>query len=307
MSLILTPWNSISRTRNLELNYKRIQRSIDFILCKLHHFLPQNGSLLSGTMPASIVIAKQKLLFFGKLVSLPEHRIEKRLLIRRMMCGVRQPPKDLIDEIPGFLSFFDLPNADDLIAHPAHYNKWKMLVSSACKRVFLKDVLHGCCTNSSLKVWLPFLDSIEPGMCYVCPLSPRCPPPTFNYQYGYIVRAKLLSGTYPLQTRLRQFNQHNIDPTCPFCLQENETLHHFISVCSQFSPIRRDFGRRFVEIMGSPIDRFCQRTNHTYTDIVLFSAHVCLPQVYADLGPSLFNLTLGFLCRLHSARSTLCS
>ena len=51
-------------------------------------------------------------------------------------------------------------------------------------------------------------------------------------------RAKLLSGSYILQSNRARFNQNSVKPTCPLCKQAPEDLPHFLRSCPDLEPTR---------------------------------------------------------------------
>ena len=56
------------------------------------------------------------------------------------------------------------------------------------------------------------------------------------------VKARLLTGTYMLQSTKFKFNSSEIDPKCPLCRLESEGLQHFILRCPALACVRE---RRF--------------------------------------------------------------
>ena len=65
-----------------------------------------------------------------------------------------------------------------------------------------------------------------------------------------ITKARMLTGTYMLQTLKSKFNQAEVDPTCPICRLETETMTHVITSCPLYNEIRKE---HFVKIKGTII------------------------------------------------------
>ncbi|KAH3748291.1 hypothetical protein DPMN_182729 [Dreissena polymorpha] len=65
-------------------------------------------------------------------------------------------------------------------------------------------------------------------------------------------KIRLLTGTYMLQTKRKNFNQFDIYPTCQICCEENETAKHFVLKCSALQsvtqPIMVDIERQWEVI-----------------------------------------------------------
>ncbi|KAH3892736.1 hypothetical protein DPMN_016863 [Dreissena polymorpha] len=66
------------------------------------------------------------------------------------------------------------------------------------------------------------------------------------------IKVRLLTGTYMLQTKRKNFNQFDINPTCQMCGKENETAEHFVLKCSALHSVRQsimvDIERQWEEI-----------------------------------------------------------
>ena len=60
----------------------------------------------------------------------------------------------------------------------------------------------------------------------------------------------MLTGTYRLQTLKSKFNQSEVDPTCPLCILETETMIHVITSCPVYNEIRKE---HFAKIKGTVI------------------------------------------------------
>ena len=53
-----------------------------------------------------------------------------------------------------------------------------------------------------------------------------------------IVKARMMTGSYILQIDKHKFNNNSIDPTCPLCKADDETIIHLITTCPILSCIR---------------------------------------------------------------------
>ena len=63
---------------------------------------------------------------------------------------------------------------------------------------------------------------------------------TFDVRRAEIT-ARLLTGTYTLQSNRARFNQFNVDPICPLCKREPETREHFIVTCESLKDVRTPY------------------------------------------------------------------
>ena len=51
------------------------------------------------------------------------------------------------------------------------------------------------------------------------------------------MKARLLTGTYPLQSNRARFNQFKVNPQCPLCKKQPKTREHFIVICEMLKPV----------------------------------------------------------------------
>jgi len=54
------------------------------------------------------------------------------------------------------------------------------------------------------------------------------------------IKARILTGTYTLQSNQAKFNQHDVDPTCLLCKEGPENRQHFILTCKSTEPPGRN-------------------------------------------------------------------
>ena len=48
-------------------------------------------------------------------------------------------------------------------------------------------------------------------------------------------KAKLMTGTYVLQSNRAKFNQYSVDPTCPLCGEDTDDMIHYLLKCQSLS------------------------------------------------------------------------
>ena len=55
-----------------------------------------------------------------------------------------------------------------------------------------------------------------------------------------VVKSRIVTGTYIVQSLRSKFNQYQIDPTCPLCYVEDEDITHMLLRCSALHSARND-------------------------------------------------------------------
>ena len=70
-----------------------------------------------------------------------------------------------------------------------------------------------------------------------------------------IIKARLLTKTYTLQIQKSRFNKYKVDPTCPVCGRDAETMNHFLLQCPRLHR-ERDHNlekiKEYVEDVSGP-------------------------------------------------------
>ena len=106
------------------------------------------------------------------------------------------------------------------------------------------------------------------------PIWDTVKPNTSDVKRG-IIKARILTGTYMLQTTKVKFNITKIDPKCPICRLENIDLGHMLFRCPSLGAARR-----------GPIGwiRNCIKRYHgNDVDVCVTLANRCFIQEYCQL------------------------
>ncbi len=121
------------------------------------------------------------------------------------------------------------------------------------------------------------------------------------------VKAKLLTGTYTLQSNRAAFNQHAVDPLCRMCSEGPETREHFIASCTSTQQYKTKYKEKIGNILKQypDVDPDATLANpRLFTHVVLDCTH---PDVYTtrlrdeDIS-SLESLSREYIMRIHLAR-----
>jgi hypothetical protein len=104
-----------------------------------------------------------------------------------------------------------------------HFKKieWKGIVKKSINTYWNTKLQQDCQNKSSLS--LLSTTSLEMGKTHIVWDSINN---SVRDVRKAITKARMLTGTCMLQTLTRQFNQSEVDSTCPICRLETETITH---------------------------------------------------------------------------------
>ena len=108
---------------------------------------------------------------------------------------------------------------------------WKHFVRSTITQYWQEK--HGAetGTKSILNMWI-ISENNNIGMLKACQSK-------IYLVEATTTRMRMLAGRYQLQTTRAKYNQYAVDPTCPLCLKEPETITHFLMECVVLEQTRR--------------------------------------------------------------------
>jgi hypothetical protein len=126
-----------------------------------------------------------------------------------------------------------------------HFNKieWKGIVKKSINTYWNTKLQQDCQSKSSLS--LLGTTSLEMGETHIVWDSINN---SVRDVRKAITKARMLTGTYMLQTLKSKFNQSEVDPTCPICRLETETMTHVITSCPVYNEIGKE---HFVKNQGT--------------------------------------------------------
>ena len=62
-------------------------------------------------------------------------------------------------------------------------------------------------------------------------------------------KAKLMTGTYLLQSNHAKFTPYSVDPTCPLCGEDTDDMIHYLLKCQSLSEPRDQFMEKISSIL----------------------------------------------------------
>lgn len=199
--------------------------------------------LLLGAPPLEAILDSKKLILFGSICR--DGGVEKDIACRQISIKDYKTKSWFVD-IKQCLLKYSLPDAMYLLQNPVAKNAWKndvklavetywneqLRIEAASKSSLKYMNYSGCCIGNHHLVW----GTTEPSI--------------WDNQKAAI-KARILTGTYTLQSNRAKFNQFNVDGTCKLCNQEVEDREHFLAVCTALSTQRAPYIRQLEEIIVS--------------------------------------------------------
>jgi hypothetical protein len=188
--------------------------------------------VLSGAIPLDAQIHRKA---FGVLGSIARNKssLEREIAQRQLLI---QPynGNSWFSQIHVLLIQYDLPTAASVIDSSPGKLQWNTAV---------KDKINKYCathTHSVARLY-PYLRRLnieiyKPGQSHPLIKSVSSLPADIRRASSHL---RLVTGTYLLQSKRAQYNQYQIDPTCPLCNSAPETLTHFLVECPSLSDTRQ--------------------------------------------------------------------
>lgn len=144
-------------------------------------------------------------------------------------------PDSFFATVSQTLERYRLPSVNDLTQSNISRSEWKLMTKKAVHNhwsnelrldIEQKSTMENCNTDI-LRIGRahPTWDTVKPN--------------TSDVKKG-IIKARILTGTYMLQTTKVKFNKAEIDPRCPMCRLEDEDLSHMLTRCPALDASRRE-------------------------------------------------------------------
>ena len=141
--------------------------------------------------------------------------------------------KSWFSSVRNILSTYWLPTAYEILEHPLSSEQWKKQVKCHFHTYVEKQWRDDIISKSTLKYLNP--EAVKVGKIHPVFATVR------NNSYDINrakVKARLLTGTYTLQSNRAKFNQFNVSPLCQLCNKDPETREHFLVTCEALHQLR---------------------------------------------------------------------
>ena len=248
---------------------------------------------LLGAKPMEIVLDIKTLSFFTNMLRQRES-IEFKI-ISRQLAVKGEESSSLTISIRKILQKYDLPDAYDLIQNTPTKEKWKTMIKDATNKFYRKNILEEMESKTTLK----YLAIQENPLDEPHPIYKYIGPDPHDVEKAAI-KARLLTGTYTLQTDKHRFNQYEVDKTCQLCNQEPEDREHFILQCTVLTEVRQKYVPELLELVPSE-----GTENEDLLQLILDSTHEKLSplKICKKNQQQIEKISRNLLYELHSQRT----
>ncbi len=146
------------------------------------------------------------------------------------------------------LAIYNLPPVHILVENPPPKDKW----THTCKTAVFTHWADELTSQAALKPTLANLSmDFRVGTPHPIWTTTHS---AFHDIRKSILKVKLITNVYVFQANRSRFNKYAVDPTCPLCGSEPETLQHFLVSCVALSSVRDRWMRQISEYVTEMID-----------------------------------------------------
>ncbi|MES9903493.1 MAG: reverse transcriptase domain-containing protein [Sedimenticola sp.] len=243
---------------------------------RMFQSLPQRTAigalhLLLGALPISAELHRRQLSFLYLVLSCDNIAIQD--LVTRQIAVNLNNAGSFFCRVSYTLTLYQLPSLTELNDQLPTKFVWKTLVSKHIHAYWTNRFISESTEKSSLSMMnIPHLrtgithhiwDSLDSTVTEV--------------RKG-ITRARMITGTYMLQTNKCKFSHFQIDPTCPLCRLEPEDIVHVLTRCPEYHKIRKSYipkiNKEVSSILGSRLWTTESKNRTTFTKVILDSNHL---------------------------------
>ena len=200
--------------------------------------------LLSGQLPLVADLHKRVLGTLGSV--LRSSSIERGIAERQILIEDHKS-KSWFVYVNSILSQYSLPSTLDLLNSELTKASWKQTIDEHINTYWVNKIKLEASDKSSLR----FLntENYEIGEVH-CVWKNAGFNPMAIKKAG--IKARLMTGTYVLQSVRAKFNQYNVDPTCLLCGENPEDHEHFLLRCRSLAESRDSF----IETIKSVLSQY---------------------------------------------------
>ncbi|CAC5401533.1 unnamed protein product [Mytilus coruscus] len=255
--------------KNLDLITKQYKKIIKQILS-----LPVNVAdpaiyIISGLLPAEAIIHKKALILFGSICRADCTATEWKIAERQLGIKTLKSNSWFIALKTIFFKYGIQDPYTSLFDKTITKMKWKHIINQKVNTYWTERIQQDTLMFSSLQ-YLGGMYRI--GKCH--PTATTCSANIRDIS-RIPIRLKILTGSYILQTKRAVFNNTNPDPTCMLCGKSDETLSHFLFVCTELDNIRMTLTREIIDVCSVLFAKYELNTNFDLLTILINPYYYC--------------------------------
>ena len=226
-------------TEQLEVYHRGLLKDIQSLP---KHTASEAVYLLLGTLPTTAVIHTSMMGLAGSIARLsPDHPLHQ-LAIRQLLIK-NDSSKSWFVGLRKVADKYNIP-VIQYMNSPWEAQRWKNQVKKAITAQWLDRLTEGKALKSSLKYLKTCTTELQTHPIWKFAGSdPR------NLAHA-AYRAKMLTGSYILQTSLGRANQHQVDTTCQLCREAEEDMPHFLLHCPSLETTRAPLVAKIDNILS---------------------------------------------------------
>ena len=200
--------------------------------------------LLIGMLPFRIEYHTRVLQLYGSITRLDEQHALRKLAFRQLSMG-NGKNRSWFRYVKGIAVGYGI--GESVLAAvnvPWGKNDWKMFISKSIRHSYFHELVKGARERSSLEYMDPTV--LKPGTAH--DLWPRGAS-AGKSRVAASIRAKMLAGSYILQSNRAKFNQFEVSPECNLCKEGVEDLPHMILLCKSLAPKREPILTKILKLL----------------------------------------------------------
>ena len=187
--------------------------------------------LLLGALPLEAELHKKHLSLLYSIIN-SQNKTFHQLISRSIIIDEDQQGS-FFGRVKVILAQYSLPSIEQLMQDSPTKLQWKRQTKTAISGYWTRTLVEEGTTKSTLQHCC--LKNMQIGKVHRVWDSVM---PTLQDVRRAHIKARILTGTYILQSTKVKFNNQEVDPKCPLCRLDDEDLVHFILKCPALANIR---------------------------------------------------------------------
>ena len=258
---------------------------------------------LLGTIPITAQIEKNVLTTFFNIARQPEC-IEHELACRQLAIK-DESSNSWFTYVRCLLQKYELPTAYEIMECPPSKIKWKTILNNA----FNDHWGNKWTTEKDEKSSLKYLTLKKDAASHPHNIWKYTKNNTRDVMKA-TVKARIITGTYTLQSHRHKFNQHEISDTCLLCKTHSEDTAHFILKCSALHTIRKKHLQTLWQILVKQENLEVARTicddENLLLQCLLDCSNPCVMDLFSadtKIVPHIEEISRNMIFDLHNTRA----